>query len=111
MPHTQTRAGLPQGGYFSNNRVNALYLGLEGRAAAWHWQTRLSLSHNFGTYIMPYVRPVRQFSASVQLARPLNWLGGAEITAAAGLDAGGLLPSKAAFGLGLRKSGPLARRR
>lgn len=102
MPHTQIRPDLPQGGYFPNNRVNAFYIGMEGRAARWHWLTRLSLSRNFGTYIIPYAGPVRQLSAGLQLARPLPWLKGIDLTAAAGLDAGGLLPPTAAVAVGLR---------
>ncbi len=51
-PASAVKEGFPSSGsYFINNRVMALYLGLEGSIRQWDLITRLSYSKNYGTYL------------------------------------------------------------
>jgi hypothetical protein len=104
---TSTKAGMPNDpkDYFSNNRVVALHIGVEGHVKAWRVQSKLSYSHNYGTFgtsltghslgrvfsppMYGLFKKAQQFSGYVEVRRLLAK--DFEITIAAALDEGQLL--------------------
>lgn len=104
-PQAELRPALRQGPFFPNNRVAVYHLGLEGRV-----KTRttvlikLSHSHNFGTYSLPFEREIRQFSGLLRVEMSVGWLGGTVLSGSLARDAGGLYPSTTGVYLSWRKS-------
>ncbi|GAB3568476.1 capsule assembly Wzi family protein [Spirosoma luteolum] len=98
----------------NNNRLLAFngaimgYLPTQSRnGVVRYWQYRLqaSYSQNFGLFSRPFPGGINQFSALASLSKPVRWLGGADISASVGYDAGQLLryPDQAGYYIGLRK--------
>lgn len=88
----------------ANNRVQMGYLGLAGALGQGvRWQTRLSISQNYGTYRHAFAEPVPQFSGSLSLTWPLGWLGGSELRTAVALDQGQLYSNEIGGWLSIRK--------
>lgn len=94
----------------ANNRVQMAHVGAAGtvrlsrRNELVRWQTRLSVSRNFGTHRSPFVRPVPQASGAVWLTWPLAWLGGSELQTAVAADGGQLYANAVGGWLSLRKT-------
>ncbi len=107
----------PYGTFTANNRVTVVHVGLSGslpiRSALLEglitYQTKLSYSHNLGTYDVAYKPARNQFSGIVSVKAPLAVLGGLELTGSVALDAGQLYRDGIGTYLGLRKTGLLAR--
>lgn len=88
----------------ANNRVQVMYLGLTGSfASGVTVQTRLSYSHNYGTFRTPFAQPVGQFSGVGWVTWPLRWLGGTELRTAVAVDQGQLYANTVGGWLSLRK--------
>ncbi len=93
------------GAGFSNNRVSAGYLGVEGvYGKTVTWTARISHSRNLGTFNTPFASPRDQFSsllsARIQLPRFRN----TSLNTAIALDQGNLFPAVFGGYLSLRKS-------
>ncbi|GAB3897207.1 capsule assembly Wzi family protein [Spirosoma agri] len=90
----------------ANNRVSAFHLGLSALLFdKVDLTTRLSYSINAGTYDIPFITLPRQFSGLLNVAVPVNILGGASINGSIAADVGQLLPDSFGAYLGIRKSG------
>ena len=89
----------------NNNRVRVYHIAMEGYYGTdIHFRTKLSLSHNYGTYDFGY-GGVKQLSGLVEADGKTKWLGGLQWTAAAGFDVGQLYNNSFAVRLGLRYNG------
>ena len=89
----------------NNNRVRVYHIAMEGYYGTdIHFRTKLSLSHNYGTYDFGY-GGVKQLSGLVEADGKTKWLGGLQWTAAAGFDVGQLYNNSFALRLGLRYNG------
>jgi len=89
----------------NNNRVRVYHVGLEGYYGKnLHFITKLSLSHNYGTYDFPYPETPKQFSGLILLDGKTNWLEGMKWTVTAGFDYGKLYNNSFALQIGLRKT-------
>jgi hypothetical protein len=89
----------------ANNRVQVFYAGLEGAfASGARLHTRLSYSHNYGTFRTPFDRPVDQFSGICWLTLPVRWLGGSELKTGIAIDRGQLYNPTVGGWIGLRKT-------
>ncbi|MBD2705105.1 capsule assembly Wzi family protein [Spirosoma sp. BT702] len=102
----------PYGIFSSNNRVLVFHLGMAGvlpiegslLSGPISYQTKLSLSQNYGTYDIPY-KPIRtQFSGVASIVVPLSVFGGIDLTASLAADAGTLYKSGIGTFLSIRKS-------
>jgi len=119
-PYTTTRKGLPndKSDYFNNNRVVALYTGLDGAVGDVRFTTRLSYSFNYGTFgtskwgysTGSHFHPpqfgiwkeVNQFSARLEVTKTLY--DGWDLGCVAALDNGGLFNNSGGLILRLRKT-------
>lgn len=89
----------------ANNRVQLGHVALAGTVGQGiQWQTRWSLSQNYGTYRHPLARPAAQLSGVASITWPLTWLGGSELRTAVALDQGQLLTNSLGGWLSIRKS-------
>ncbi|WP_162384483.1 capsule assembly Wzi family protein [Spirosoma endbachense] len=89
----------------ANNRVQMGHLGLAGTIGQGiQWQTRLSMSLNYGTYRHPFDEPVSQFSGAAWLTWPLTWLGGSELKTAIAIDQGQLYENSVGGWVSIRKT-------
>lgn len=104
-PGTEVRPGLPTGA-IANNRVSMLHVGLTGRLAQVQWTTKVSYSHNFGTYDAPFPDQTTQLSALLNLAAPVSLpgLGRFSLNTSLALDRGKLLTNTTGLYVGLRKT-------
>ncbi|WP_165840943.1 capsule assembly Wzi family protein [Larkinella punicea] len=88
----------------ANNRVQMGHLGLAGMVGQGiQWQTRLSISQNYGTHRYPFAKSVSQFSGAAWLTWPLSWLGGSELRTAIALDQGQLYSNAFGGWISIRK--------
>ncbi|WP_128546202.1 capsule assembly Wzi family protein [Larkinella soli] len=94
----------PGGGFFPNNRINAGYVGLEGRLSRVIWTARASWSRHFGNYTVPYTTPLNQFSALVSAQVPLFSRQRTFLNASVAFDRGDLLPTSTGGFLSVRKT-------
>ena len=102
----------PYGTFTVNNRVTVFHVGAAGSLPI-QWSglespvtyvTKLSFSHNLGTYDDPY-RPARnQFSGYASVIAPLSVLGGMQLTGSVAADAGTLYASGVGVFLSVRKT-------
>ncbi|HEX9957774.1 MAG TPA: capsule assembly Wzi family protein, partial [Fibrella sp.] len=119
VPHYDINGRTSFGGYTINNRVNAWHVGASGTLpiqARWlkqspQYVTKLSLSHNLGTYDTPYPEPLNQFSMLLQVSAAVQAQGGlrglfdgTELIGRLAIDAGGLYQPGIGFYLGVRRS-------
>lgn len=94
----------------ANNRVQMTHVAAAGtvrltrRGEPVRWQTRLSISRNYGTHRSPFVRSVAQVSGAVGLTWPLRWLGGSELQTAVAADGGQLYANAMGGWLSIRKT-------
>lgn len=89
----------------ANNRVQMAHVGAAGTVGRGiQWQTRLSVSQNYGTFRHPFAQSVPQFSGVVWLTWPLGWLGGSELRTALALDQGELYQHAFGGWISLRKA-------
>ncbi|MRS61834.1 capsule assembly Wzi family protein [Larkinella terrae] len=103
-PVTDSRPGLSQYGFFSNNRVRAYHTGIQGGFAKnCLFQLKFSYSENYGTYDVPFPETIRQISTLLMLELPLNQRG-LLITCSAAADQGDLFPNSSAVYAGIRKT-------
>ncbi len=103
-PERQNEPGR-QNWSIANNQVKVWYLGLAGTIGEnVRWQTRLSISQNYGAPRHPFVQSVSQFSGAASLTCPLNWLGGSELQLALASDQGQLYTNSAGGRLTIRKT-------
>ncbi|MFD1144943.1 capsule assembly Wzi family protein [Larkinella insperata] len=87
-----------------NNRVKVFYLGMEGELGSnLSFQTRLSLSQNYGTYRNPFGRSVNQFSGVASLLWNTNWLRGTELISSVSLDNGNLYKNSLGVWISFKK--------
>lgn len=119
-PYTSTRTDLPNDkpDYFNNNRVVALYAGLDASLDDFHFIGKASYSFNYGTFgtsIWGHSRgstfypprygiwkEVRQFSGYLEVARDLD--NGWQVGCVAALDKGDLFYNSGGFILKLKKT-------
>ncbi|QJW88491.1 hypothetical protein HNV11_03435 [Spirosoma taeanense] len=89
----------------ANNRVQMAHIGLAGTVgrSGIRWQSRLSVSRNFGTHRFRFVEPVPQVSGAAWLTWPLTWLGGSELRTAVAVDQGQLYSNAVGGWISLRK--------
>jgi hypothetical protein len=88
-----------------NNQVKLIHVGLEGRIGQTvRFQSKLSLSRNFGRTRMPFPAAVNQFSGFMGFNWQLKWLGGSELQTALALDQGNLLNNSVGGWLKIRKT-------
>ncbi|GAB2554059.1 capsule assembly Wzi family protein [Spirosoma areae] len=105
-PTADSRSDLAQYGFTNNNRVTVMHIGLSGQAYDFlQFQLKASYSENFGTYIIPFDKPARQFSSSVSFSAPLPILNGVTAIAAVATDIGDLYTNSTGFYVGIRKEG------
>jgi hypothetical protein len=105
-PTSQTIWKYPQyaDNFTSNNRVLLYHLGLRGTLfRKIEWQTKLSYSHNYGTYAGKFLDIPKQFSGYIALQSKLDALGGLTVKGAYGADIGDLYRKTYGFTLGVRK--------
>jgi len=71
-PTSETSWKWPSYFFTSNNRVSALHLGLRGTFLQdWKWHTKLTYTHNLGTYNAHFGEGVKQFSGFLAIERPI----------------------------------------
>ncbi|WP_245877786.1 capsule assembly Wzi family protein [Spirosoma fluviale] len=105
-PTQDSRNELPQYGFTNNNRVAVMHVGLSGRAYGFLTvQARASYSENLGTYEIPFLRPIRQFSSVLSLSAPFPILNGITANASVATDFGDLYANNIGFYVGIRKEG------
>jgi hypothetical protein len=90
--------------FTNNNRVWVTHVGMKGKLTDAIWMTKLSLSSNQGTYDGPFPDKIYQFSGIVQIAKPVNWLGGSVIKGAVSLDQGKLFDNAVGGMLSIQKT-------
>ncbi len=119
-PVTSTRAGMASDptNFFNNNRVVALYTGMEGAWGSYRFTSKASYSFNYGTFgtsqwgfstgsvfhppIYGIFKEVKQFSAYLELKKVLKY--GWQAGCAAALDEGHLFYDSGGVILKLKKS-------
>ena len=78
--------------FFSDNRLIAGYLAIEAlfrqRITV---SGRVSYSSHAGSYVSPYPKPVRQFSAAIQVVMPVTQANRNQVYIAVATDQGNLL--------------------
>jgi hypothetical protein len=90
--------------FTSNNRVLLYHLGLKGTLfRKLEWQTKLSYSLNYGTYLEKYLSVPKQFSGIFGLQTKVDVLGGLTIKGSYATDIGDLYRQTHGFMLGIRK--------
>ncbi|GAB3891403.1 capsule assembly Wzi family protein [Larkinella knui] len=103
-PVTDTRPGLSQYGFFSNNRVRVYHAGIQGNFARnCLFQFKFSYSENYGTYDAPFPEKIRQISAGMTLELPLNQHG-LLFNFSAAADQGDLFQNSSGVYAGIRKT-------
>ncbi len=103
-----TRADLPRYSYTNNNRVRVYHIGLSGLIAnSIAFNLKASYSQNIGTYTVPFVPTVKQFSGLFGLGVPLSILGGIQATASVAFDQGQLYDNSLGFFVSIRKIGEI----
>ncbi len=101
-----TKINAPYNSYevANNNRLRAYHLGFQGYIGEnIQFFSKLSLSHNYGTYNFSYPDAVKQFSALFQLSGQIPQWMGVEWNAALAFDQGGLYQNSMGGRIGLRK--------
>ncbi len=95
--------------YSQNNRVRMLHLGFNGNLNRLLFITKLSYSHNLGTYGRAFPSTVKQFSGMIRLELPVQYraLGNIHYTLSVGHDQGELYPGSTGVFLGINKRGVL----
>lgn len=111
-PALGPNGAFPFGGFTNNNRVQVYHFGIAGSlpiGGAWldspiTYESKLSISQNFGRYDAPF-RPIRnQLSGIMTLSAPLALLGGLHLTGSVAYDRGALFRSSVGGFIGLRKT-------
>lgn len=96
--------------FTSNNRVSVFHMGLKGTLAQKiTWTTKLSYSHNYGTYDVPFEGGPTQFSGLLTMQGKVNIFGGTILKGSVAADIGELYKNTYGFTLGLRKEGLLGK--
>jgi Capsule assembly protein Wzi len=91
--------------FFMNNRIMALHLGAEGcYNQKYSFVTKLSYSHNKGTYGVPFTKPKNQLSSFVSVSKPLAFWGGSVGKLSLAADVGELYPVQVAVQASLLKT-------
>jgi hypothetical protein len=119
-PYSSTRSGFPKQpkDYFNNNRVIAIYTGMEGSVNDFVCTARFSYSLNYGTFgtsqwgystggrfappIYGIFQEVKQFSAWMRVAKPVG--GGLVVAVQAAVDAGHLFYNSGGLTASLSKT-------
>ncbi|GAB4034568.1 capsule assembly Wzi family protein [Spirosoma gilvum] len=105
-PSPTSRSELPQYGFTNNNRVAVMHLGLSGQVLDFFsFQLKASYSENLGTYEMPFLTPIRQFSSLLTLSSPVAIMKGVTARASIATDMGDLYDNSMGFYLGVRRTG------
>ncbi|GAB4020172.1 capsule assembly Wzi family protein [Spirosoma sp. KCTC 42546] len=105
-PTTDSRAELPRYGFTNNNRVAVMHLGLSGLIMDYfRFYLKASYSENIGTYEVPFLNPVYQFSGLLSISSPVRHLKGTTATASLATDQGELYENRMGFYVGFRKEG------
>jgi Capsule assembly protein Wzi len=111
-PRNEGRSDLPQYSFTNNNRVVVWHIGLAGQVMDFfEFRAKASYSQNYGTYEVPFPKPVEQFSGLFSVAAPLDILGGVTMTASTAIDLGELYDKNVGFFISVRKDGQTSRRR
>ena len=74
------------------------------------FQAKASYSENLGTYEVPFLKPVHQFSAVLNVSAPLYILNGVTINTSVATDVGDLYPNTVGYYIGIRKDGQSRKR-
>lgn len=98
-----TSYNLPNSQYFSNNRVNMWYVGVQAVYQTASFQFRSSYSQNYGTYNQPFATAQGQFSALLTAQIPAFRWPNTFITAKLALDTGGLYTNAIGSYVSLKK--------
>lgn len=96
----------PQNGYeiANNNRVRVYHLGLQGNIGEnIQFLSKLSLSHNYGTYNFPYAQVPKQFSALLQFTGTIKRWQGIYWNVAFAMDNGQLYHNSIGTRIGISK--------
>ncbi len=107
-PTTETSWRWPAYFFTSNNRVSALHLGLKGTFLQdWKWHTKLTYTHNLGTYNAPFGEGVKQFSGFVAIERTFlsDVISGLTGQVSCAFDTGKLYQNSAGVMVSIRKAG------
>lgn len=84
--------------YFTNNRILAFHIGANGvYNQHFRFVTKLSFSHNKGTYGLPFAKPKNQLSSFISVSKPLQFWGGSEGRLSLSADVGELYPARVAL--------------
>ncbi len=97
----------PQNGYeiANNNRVRVYHLGLQGNIGEnIQFLSKLSLSHNYGTYTFPYAEVPKQFSALLQFTGTIKRWQGIYWNGAFAIDNGQLYHNSIGTRIGISKT-------
>ncbi|GAB4025076.1 capsule assembly Wzi family protein [Spirosoma koreense] len=95
---------LYNGQFFSNNRVNMWYVGLQGSFRQTTFQLRTSYSRNYGTFREPPASYPTQFSALLSAQVPVTQWPKTALLLKLALDNGGLYTNAVGGYVGLKKS-------
>jgi len=88
----------------NNNRVRVYHLGFQGYIGQnIQYLSKLSLSHNYGTYNLPYANAVKQISGLFQLSGQIDALNGLMWNIALAIDKGGLYQDSIGGRIGIAK--------
>lgn len=88
----------------NNNRVRVYHLGFQGYIGQdMQFLSKISLSHNYGTYNFPYANPVKQLAALFQLSGQINAWKGLEWNVVFAMDKGELYKDSMGGRVGIRK--------
>ncbi|MEZ4905657.1 MAG: capsule assembly Wzi family protein [Spirosomataceae bacterium] len=89
----------------NNNRTRVYHLGFQGYIGQnMRFLTKISLSHNYGTYNFPYPDAIKQLSGLVQLSGQINAWKGLEWNATFAIDQGELYENSMGGSIGIRKT-------
>ena len=86
-------------------------MGALGTYQNWNWQTKLSLSQNWGNYGAELAGKPLQFSGIFMASKPISLLGGCELKTSLSFDIGQLYYNSIGLYVGIKKQGILSARK
>ena len=92
----------------NNSRVYVWHVGALGTYQNWNWQTKLSLSQNWGNYGGELAGKPLQFSGIFMASKPISLLGGCELKTSLSFDIGQLYYNSIGLYVGIKKQGILS---
>jgi hypothetical protein len=108
-PQSQTDDRLPVNAvqYSNNNRFLAFHVGATATWLGTSFAFKGTYSRNFGTYLTPFEKTIRQISVSLSAEKKMSFLRGTYVFSTLSSDYGDLYPHSTGLAIGIRKNGLL----